>query len=128
MSLIVHEERGDAEEASDLAKAREIGEALQKHYPNHYWVVSFTGHNLIIRNLAITNAITFATGKEGFGSLLPRDKLGTPKETATTAVRFAGALLEAFGLPRGPWDGRDPVVPADLMGEIRKGKQLRGWH
>lgn len=99
-----------------------------KAYPNHYWLVSFAGHNLILRHILIANTITIETGKEGFGSLLPRDKIGTIHEACKTAVKFGGALLEAFGLPRGAWNGIDPPkIPEALRKEIAAGRQLRGW-
>jgi hypothetical protein len=125
---LVHIEEGDADEVHDLDMAKAIGVALEKNFPNHFWVISFTGHNLIIRHLLIANAVTFASGKEGFGSLLPRSKLGTTHEAVETAVKFAASLLEAFKMKRGAWDGEEmPQIPPDLLSEITKGKQLRGW-
>ena len=104
-------ERGDLSEASDMAIAKQVGEALMKAYPNHPWIVGVQGGGLIVRHMAIANAVTFALGKEGFSSLLPRNKLGTPTEITKTAVRFGGELLEAFGMKRGAWDGSEPIVP-----------------
>lgn len=128
MDTIVHIERGDADEERDLELAKAINEKLNEVYPNHYWLVSFAGHNLIVRHVLIANLVTLETGREGFGSLLPRDKIGTVHEAQQQAVKFAGALLEAFKLPRGAWNGTDvPVVPADLKSQVVKGRQLRGW-
>jgi hypothetical protein len=128
MNQIVHIEAGDADEVRDLEVAKAISEALERAYPSHYWLVSFAGHNLIIRHVLIASLITIETGKEGFGSLLPRDKIGTVHEAVKVAVRFAGALLEAFKLPRGAWDGVTmPVIPEDLKSQIVKGKALHGW-
>lgn len=125
---IVHVEKGDPDEARDLELAHAISQALEQNFPNHYFIVSFSGHNLILRHLMIANVITLQTGKEGFGSLLPRDKIGTVHEACKVAVKFAGALLEAFQLPRGAWDGCTmPVIPPDLLSEIRRGRQLRGY-
>ena len=104
-------EFGDAEEASDMELAMQIGDVLQKEYPSHPWVVGFQGHGLVIRHLSIASEVERIIGKSGFSSLLPRDKLGTPKEIRASVVEFAGQLLEAFDLPRGPWDGRLPKVP-----------------
>jgi len=51
----------------------------------------------------------------------------TVHEAVGQAVRFAGALLEAFGLPRGPAiPDQYPVVPMDLYAAVMAGKQLRG--
>ncbi len=103
---------GDEDEHSDLQLALDIGRVLEKHYPSHPWIVGFQGRGLIIRHLAIASEVARVIGREGFASVLPRDKLGTPKEVQHSVVMFAGALLEAFQLPRGAWDGRLPVVPA----------------
>lgn len=128
MDAIVHVEKGDADESRDLELASAITAQLLQTYPNHYWIVSFAGHNLIIRHVLIASMVTVETGKEGFGSLLPRDKIGTVKEACKTAVKFAGALLEAFKLPRGPWDGVSmPQLPNDLRTELIARRQLRGW-
>ena len=129
MGHIVHIEPGESSESRDLELAQAISVELAKHYPNHYWLVSFAGGNLIVRHVLIASLITLETGREGFGSLLPRDKIGTVHEACATAVIFAGALLEAFLLPRGAWDGEClPVIPTDLKREILSRRQLRGWH
>lgn len=124
MEQIIHIEPGDPDEAADLAKALEIGQILERHYPNHPWVISFQSHALIIRHLPIANAMTMATGKEGFGSVLPPN-IVTAKNLNDEVVRFAGALLEAFGLPRGAWDGRDPIVPEELRKAAIAGRSLQ---
>jgi hypothetical protein len=122
---IIHIEPGDPDEAQDLARALEIGKILEKHYPNHLWVISFQSHALILRHLPIANAVTLATGKEGFGSVLPPHVASSYQDLSQAAVRHAGALLEAFGLPRGPWDGRDPIVPEDLRQAAIAGRSLQ---
>lgn len=106
-------EFGDAEELSDMELAQRIGEALNRAYPDHPWVVSFQGHGLVIRHLSIANQVALEIGREGFASLLPKEKLSTHGQTVDTVTRFGGELLEAFGLPRGKWDGRTPTVPAN---------------
>jgi hypothetical protein len=104
-------EFGDADEVSDMELAMYIGDLLQKEFPNHPWVVSFQGRGLILRHLAIASEVQRVIGREGFASLLPRESMATPKEIRKNVVKFAGELLEAFDLPRGPWDGRPPTVP-----------------
>jgi hypothetical protein len=108
-------EHGDADEASDMALAIQIGEALNRAYPNHPWTVGFQGRGLVIRHLSIASEVMRVIGREGFSSLLPRDKLGTPKEVSHTAIEFGGMLLEAFGLKRGAWDGSIPQVPSSWV-------------
>lgn len=112
MTDLIVTEAGDPDEQSDMAIAKQVGDALQRHYPDHPWVISVQGRAIIVRHLAIAAEVAAKIHREGFGSVLPKDKLGTPKEIAKSAVRFGGELLEAFGLPRGKWDGRDPVCPA----------------
>ena len=124
MNQIIHVEPGEAHERSQMEKAKQICAILEKHYPNHYWIVGFQSDALIIRHLAIANAMTFATGKEGFGALLPKDRLGTPKELERTVVKFGGSLLEAFKLPRGAWDGRDPIVPPQFIKSALSGSKF----
>lgn len=125
MEQVVHIiEQGEPEEASDLAQALEIGQILDKHYPNHPWMISFSGHALVIRHLAIANAVAMATGREGFGSVLPPGVV-TPKNLSTEVVKHGGMLLEAFGYPRGPWDGSDPKVPETLIKAARAGQTGR---
>jgi len=104
-------ERGNPDEWTELQLSVQVGEALNRHYPNHPWVIGFQGRAIIIRHLAIADSVARKIGRQGFGALLPREKMGTPKEVARQAVMFGGQLLEAFGLPRGAWDGRDPVCP-----------------
>lgn len=124
--LIVHIEKGDPGESRDLELSKAIMDKLQEHYPNHYWVVSFAGGNLIVRHLLIAAFVSLETGKDGFGSLLPRDKIGTVQEAQAQALKFAGELLEAFKLPRGPWDGESqPVVPQFIIDQFRRGRPLR---
>jgi hypothetical protein len=111
MSELLVIEKGDPDEQSDMAIAMQVGDALQRHYPDHPWVVSVQGKAIIIRHLAIAAEVAAKIHREGFGAVLPKDKLGTPKEITRSAVTFGGQLLEAFQLPRGKWDGRDPICP-----------------
>jgi len=123
---IIHVDQGEPEEHAELTAALEIGRILEKHYPHHPWLISFSGHALVIRHLPIANAVAMATGREGFGQLLKKEaQKANYKDLADQAVKAGGALLEAFGLPRGAWDGRDPIVPADLIKAAKAGKAGR---
>lgn len=112
MSNVRVVECGDQDEASDRDLAIQIGQVLERAYPNHPFIIGFQGRGLVIRHLAIASEMARIIGREGFATLLPREKLGTPKEVTHAAVMFAGELLEAFQLPRGAWDGRPPIVPS----------------
>jgi hypothetical protein len=106
-------ERGDADEALDLEKAQQVTQVLCKHYPNHPWLVSFQGKVLVVRHAAISNAVTLKLGVEGFGAVIKHLDSHSAKDLAHSAMQMGGQMLEAFGLPRGAWDGRDPVVPPE---------------
>ena len=114
----------DPQEASDMALATEVGKVLNEHYPDHPWVISVQGGSLVLRHLSIAGAVAMATGEAGFSSLLPREKLGTPREVGKTAVRFGGELLEAFGLKRGAYRGEPPHVPVALIAEVRARRRM----
>lgn len=106
-------EHGNSDESSDMAIAIAVGQALNRHYPNHPWVVAFQGRGVVIRHLAIAECVRKITGKDGFSALLPASvtQRGTPKSIAHAAAMFGGQLLETFGLPRAAWDGREPNPP-----------------
>jgi len=106
-------EAGDPEESSYLALALEIWKALEKHYPNHPWLVSFQGGAMIVRHTVINAAVAAHLRRDGFGFLMPKEKLGTAKEVTKSALEAGGAMLELFGYRRGAWDGSDPVIPKD---------------
>lgn len=106
-------ERGDKDEATDLHKAQQIGETLMRHYPNHPWAISFQGRVMVIRHLAINDVVEREMGQQGFGFMLGPEKFdrASPQALAHSAVMAGGQMLEAFSLPRGPWDGRLPILP-----------------
>ena len=118
MSDLVLLEAGDEDEHTDMQRAIEIGRILERTYPNHPFIVSFQGRALVLRHVAIAAEVARVLGREGFGTLLPENKMRTPTELTHTVKIFAGELLEAFGLPRGAWDGRPPIVPVHLLGEV----------
>lgn len=105
-------EHGTKAEQSQEDLAVQVGEALNKHYPNHPWIVSFQGGALVIRHLSIAHKMFLEIGRDGFGAVMDSKKLDTPTSITKSAIEFGGMLLENFGLPRGPWDGREPIVPA----------------
>jgi len=104
-------EHGNEDEASAKELAIAVGEALQKAYPDHPWLVGFQGGHIVVKHMAIEDAVQEAIGKRGFSAALPYSKLTTHKQVSESAVRMGGMLLEQFKLPRGRWDGRDPIVP-----------------
>jgi hypothetical protein len=111
MSIEVIEE-GNLEESSYVALGCEIAHQLAKHYPEHPWQVSFQGGVMVVRHEHINAFVSSVIKREGFGFLLPKDKLTHHKEVVHSAVMAGGAMLELFGYPRAKWDGeRLPEVP-----------------
>jgi|APCry1669188910_1035180.scaffolds.fasta_scaffold09732_2 hypothetical protein len=106
-------EKGDENESSMLELATEIWHQLEKHYPNHPWLVAFQGGAMIVRHSVINASVAAALGRDGFGFLMPKDKLGTHKEVVKSAIDAGGAMLELFGYRRGAWDGSEPTIPTD---------------
>lgn len=107
-------EKGDPEEESHLKIALQVGQALERTYPNHPWIIAFQGGALVVRHMAISDEWKLATGKDGMCFLLPADKLGTHSEITKSAVKAGGQMLEAFGLKRGAWNGDKPLVPRHM--------------
>lgn len=111
--LAVVVEAGDPDEQSDMAIAKQIAHALNRHYPDHPFVVNVQGRGIVLRHLIISLVAGSFLRREGFSYLMPREKMSTPKEIEHSAVMAAGAMLELFGLPRGADTGQLPVIPAD---------------
>lgn len=99
--LAITIDKGNKDEASDMAIAQQIAAALNRHYPDHLWIIGVQGGGLVLRHAAISLMAAAFLGKEGFSYLMPRDKMGTPKEIEESAVRAGGHMLELFGMPRG---------------------------
>lgn len=128
--------KGTADESRDLDLAKECAAALEKAYPNYYWQVDFTGHNLVVKLPLVNNLLIIEcarrgrpmTGHEAFGARLPREKIGTIHDAQASAVKAGGLILEVFSLPRGAWDGIiEPKIPAGMIDMLIAGKQLAGF-
>jgi hypothetical protein len=122
-------EEGTPEESSDMAIAHQIAHALNKHYPDYLWQISVQGGGLVLRNASISMVAAAFLRREGFSYLMPREKMGTPKEIEDSAVRAGGAMLELFSLPRGKAPIPDPdalaasglvKIPADWVKKQQK--------
>lgn len=117
MSEIRIIERGDPDEASDMAKAQEVAHTLERHYPNHPWLISFQGRVLVIRHLAISDLVRNEIGQDGFGFMMQPEQFRNASafHLAHSAVMAGGQMLEAFGLPRAAWDGTEPSLPREWV-------------
>lgn len=101
--------------------ARQVAAALNRHYPGHPFVVDVQGGGIIIRHLLIGIVADAVLRRKGFGYLLPRHKMGTPREVEHSAVQAGGSMLELFGLPRGKWTEQLPVPPTDWISGQQRG-------
>lgn len=128
--LAIVMEEGDADESSDMAIARQIAHALNKHYPDHLWQIQVQGRGIVLRHAAISMVAAAFLRREGFSYLMPREKMGTPKEIEASAVAAGGNMLELFSIPRGKAEQPTPelmvqhglvVIPKDWKrGQQRK--------
>jgi hypothetical protein len=130
--LHVVTEAGDDDERSDMELAQHtIAPALQRHYPDHPWVIDVQGRALILRHRVITRVADEFLRRSGFGYLMPPHKKGTPSEVTDSTVKAGGAMLELFGLPRGrnPYPDEEELYRSGLV-KIPKDwvkKQSRGF-
>lgn len=111
--MIIDNIMEEAHERSFREIACQIWEQLERHYPHYMWIVSYQGGALIVRNSVINAAAASALKAEGFGFVIPKDKIGTYQDIVKSAIEAGGSMLELFGLKRAGWDGSDPVPPKD---------------
>jgi hypothetical protein len=89
----------DESDADAMARAKEVGDALCRAYPNHPWIVSWhTEGVLCVKNLAISS---------WYGFTIDSASLCSYKALVNAAVVAGGELLERANIPRDkPWDGQ----------------------
>lgn len=121
--LAIVMEEGDPDEASDMAVARQVAHALNKHYPDYLWQISVQGRGLVLRNHSISMVAAAFLRREGFCFLMPREKMTTPKDIEHSAISAGGAMLEMFSLPR----GRAPIPDPDALAASGLVKIPRDW-
>lgn len=99
-------------DATDVLLAKDIGDALYKHYPNWGWTVEIpAGHQqgiVIIRNISLDP-------RGVMGYVIHRSKI-EGANAAKVAVRVGGEILEAHNARRGPWRDGD-----DVLQQVRHG-------
>lgn len=115
--LQVVTEQGDPEEQGDMAIAKDMGIALNRHYEHHPWVLDVQGGAIILRHRVITRVADEYLKRAGFGYLMPPQKRGTYHAQMSSAVNAGGAMLELFGLPRGrnPYPDEEELYRSGLV-------------
>lgn len=89
----------DSETVEGMDKAKQVAEALTKHYPNFPWAVGFApGMTLVVKCMAIDD------GRYGF--TIDGAKSFSASDLAHQAMLAGGELLERCGVDRGQWDGQ----------------------
>ncbi|MGL4232992.1 MAG: hypothetical protein ACRDAM_14670 [Casimicrobium sp.] len=80
-------------DANDALTARNVAEALNKHYPGHLWAVDIPPHQGVInvRDLMLA-------GNWGFRIL--KTQWATVSELEKLAMRYGGELLERYKVSR----------------------------
>ena len=111
--LVITTVQGNPDEASDMEIAQRIAQTLNHHYPGHPFVVDVQGGGIVLRHMMITIVAESFLRRKGFGYLMPREKMGAPREIVKSAVEAGGNMLELFGLPRGPYTDQLPEIPKD---------------
>lgn len=79
------------------SRAKLVGEALYKHYPNHLWQVSWQAGALVVKNLAISSH---------YGFVLTKAANTEDSALEKQALLAGGELLERAKMKRGAWDGQ----------------------
>jgi hypothetical protein len=101
-------------EITHMSTAIEVAQQLEKHYPNHKWIVSYQGGAIIVRHELINAYAAEKLKREGFGITLPKDVVDSPQRAAKAAIEGGGAMLELFGMRRGAWTGdEEPQAPKE---------------
>lgn len=121
--LAIVMEAGNPEERSLMLVATQVAHTLNKHYPDHLWHVLVQGGGILLRHHAISAVADSFLKRQGFGFLMPPEKLGTPKEIVRSAISAGGHMLELFGLPR----GRAPIPDPDILAASGLVKIPRDW-
>lgn len=96
----------DVNDARDMTIAKDVADALYKHYPGHPWAASIRGGVIFIRNLSISNSHGMCVHLSSYYADPGNKKI----------IRLAGELLERANLNRGR-DRGDEVVHVDGLAE-----------
>lgn len=93
--------------ACDEVMAKNIADALHKHYPGHLWAVRIEETVVHVFNLALS-------GRWGF--LLHKNRIDPEMKTV---MRAGGEILERYRLRRGRMRADDlDLVPTDRIGNF----------
>ena len=96
----------DAENEQMHLIAKMAAGLLNKHYPNHLWMVGWApGMTLVIKLMGSNTK---------YGYTVDAHKAATISELDKAIVWGGGELLERMGFKRGAWDGELPTQLMDI--------------
>lgn len=101
-----------AAEAYDMAKSKDIAEALNGHYPGHLWAVRVQSKQGVatIHNMALSDK---------WGYVIKLDKTYSASHLAQRGVQAGGEILERFRVARGRVDDDAMgALPTDFAGRV----------
>lgn len=99
-------------EAYDMARSKDIAEALNQQYPGHLWAVRVQSKQGIgtIHNMALS---------ETHGYVIKLDSLYSASQLAAKAIYAGGEILERFKVRRGRVDNEFmDAMPKDFAGRV----------
>jgi hypothetical protein len=98
--------------ANDFIMARNLAEALHRHYPNHLWGVNVEGRTGIIsiKNLYLSG---------NWGYVLKMGAVYSISSLERDAVRAGGEILERFRMSRAQFQAQQYAdKPVDFAGRL----------
>jgi hypothetical protein len=102
----------DQARALDMSLAKQIAEALHRHYPQQLW-----GVNVEARTGLITIRNLYLAGNWGYQ--LKMGRMYSASSLEKDAVRAGGEILERFRMSRGAFDvDRWSSAPVDFAGRL----------
>lgn len=99
-------------EAYDLAKSKDIGEALNTAYPGHLWAVRVQSKQGIatIHNMALSDQ---------WGYVIKLDNIYSGSHLIQRSMQGGGEILERFKVARGRVDNElMDALPKDFAGRV----------
>lgn len=107
MSEIIVAEQGNADEALDMEKAKEVADTLFRTYPGYLWAVGVQGRILAVQILGMMGLTQKFEGAGNNPWHWDRYKFAikhldaySASDLAKKAVMAGGEILERAGLPR----------------------------
>lgn len=99
-------------EAYDMAKSKDIAEALNNAYPGHLWAVRVQGKHgfATIHNMALS---------ESWGYVIKLDNVYSASHLIERSIQGGGEILERFKVARGRVDHEAmDAMPRDFAGRV----------